>query len=147
MSEVGRLDRIWVKRTMRGLMDGVASAEIQTGTGIIGNADQGGRRPVTILSAERWRRAEADLGVDLDPGLRRANLLVSGIDLVGTRGRTIVVGAVRLRIGGETRPCRLMDGAHPGLQAALDADWGGGAYATVLAPGTIAVGDEVTLED
>ena len=147
MSPVGRLERIWVKRSMRGLMDAVDAAEMQTGTGIIGNADQGGRRQVTVLAAERWHRAEAELGIELDPALRRANLLVSGIDLVGSRGRTLAIGAVRLRIGGETRPCRLMDDAHPGLQDALDADWGGGAYATVLDPGTITVGADVTLED
>jgi MOSC domain-containing protein YiiM len=38
-----------------------------------------------------------------------------------------------------------MDDQHPGLKAALDADWGGGAYATVLTPGPITVGDPVTL--
>jgi len=147
VSEIGRLERIWVKRSMRGLMDEVDTAELQTGTGIIGNADQGGRRQVTILSAERWHRAEADLGVALDPSVRRANLLVSGIDLVGSRGRVLTVGGTRLTIWGETRPCRLMDLAHDGLQGALDADWGGGAYAQVLDGGTISVGAEVTLGD
>ncbi len=146
MSGVGRLERIWVKRSMRGLMDAVDTAELQSGTGIIGNADQGGRRQVTILSAERWRRAEADLGVELDPSLRRANLLVSGIDLVGSRGRVLAIGGARLEIWGETRPCRVMDFAHSGLQAALDADWGGGAYAEVLDSGTVTVGAEVVLE-
>jgi MOSC domain-containing protein YiiM len=126
-------------------MDGVSSAELVVGTGIVGNADRGGRRQVTVLSAERWHQAEAELGTDLDPELRRANLLVSGIDLVEARGKVLTVGDVRLAIGRECKPCRLMDDAHQGLQQALEADWGGGAYATVLDPGTIRIGDEVTL--
>jgi MOSC domain-containing protein YiiM len=142
---VGRLERIWVKRAMRGPMDAADSAELVADRGIVGNADQGGRRQVTVLSAERWRRAEAALGTELDPALRRANLLVSGVDLVGSRDQVLTVGGLRLRIGGETRPCSLMDDAHEGLQDALDADWGGGAYAVVLDAGTITVGDEVTL--
>ena len=120
------------------------SAEL-VAKGLVGNAEQGGRRPITVLSAERWHRAEADLGTELDPELRRANLLVSGVDLVGARGKVLQVGVARLKIGRECTPCRLMDDQHPGLKAALDADWGGGAYATVLTPGPIHVGDPVTL--
>jgi MOSC domain-containing protein YiiM len=126
-------------------MDGAESAELVVGTGIVGNADRGGRRQVTVISAERWRQAEAELGTDLDPELRRANLLVSGVDLVGARGKVLTIGEVRLSIGRECKPCRIMDDQHDGLQHALKADWGGGAYATVLEPGTIHVGDEVTL--
>jgi MOSC domain-containing protein YiiM len=126
-------------------MDRAESAELVVGEGIVGNADRGRRRQVTVLSAERWREAEAELGVDLDPELRRANLLVSGVDLDKARGKVLTVGQVRLEIGRECKPCRLMDDQHDGLQDALQAHWGGGAYATVLEPGTIHVGDEVTL--
>jgi MOSC domain-containing protein YiiM len=141
---VGRLDRIWVKWAHHGPMDTAESADL-TEAGLVGNADTARRRQVTVISAERWRQAEATLGVDLDPELRRANLLVSGVDLADTRGRVLTIGDVQLTIGRECKPCRLMDDQHPGLQDALQADWGGGAYATVLAPGTIHVGDEVTL--
>ena len=142
---MGRLERIWVKRATRGPMDNFASAELVVGTGIVGNADKGGRRQVTVMSAERWHEAEAELGSELDPALRRANLLVSGIDLVASRGKVLTVGGTRLEIGRECKPCRLMDDQHPGLMNALKADWGGGAYVTVLDAGTINVGDEVTL--
>ena len=71
---------------------------------------------------------------------------MSGVDLVESRGKVLAIGPVRLTIGRECKPCRLMEDAHPGLEGALRADWGGGAYATVLAPGTIHVGDEVTLD-
>jgi MOSC domain-containing protein YiiM len=140
---VGNLERIWVKRGMRGPMDPAESAELVADHGIRGNADTGGRRQVTIISAERWARAEADLETTLDPSLRRANLLVTGVDLIGSRDKILTIGACRLRIGGETRPCRFMNEQHPGLQDALDADWGGGAYGVVLEGGAITVGDAV----
>jgi MOSC domain-containing protein YiiM len=142
---MARLERIWVKRAHRGPMDAVEAATLVTGKGIDGNADQGGRRQVTVISAERWAQAEGDLAAEVDPSRRRANLLVSGLDLVESRDRLLTIGAVRLRLGGETRPCALMDDQHPGLQDALDLEWGGGAYGEVLDDGEIRVGDEVTL--
>ena len=39
-------------------------------------------------------------------------MLVSGVDLVESRGRTLQVGEVAIRINGETRPCRLMEESH-----------------------------------
>jgi MOSC domain-containing protein YiiM len=40
-----------------------------------------------------------------------------------------------------------MDEAVPGLQNALDAHWGGGAFAEILRGGEITAGDDVTWED
>jgi MOSC domain-containing protein YiiM len=140
-----RLRGIWIKRAHRGAMDAVERATLVEGRGVLGSADQGGRRQVTILAAERWAEAAAAVGRPLDPGVRRANLLGEGLDLEGTRGRTLVVGACRLLIGGETRPCERMEEAHPGLERALDGRWAGGVHAQVLQGGAIAVGDEVHL--
>jgi MOSC domain-containing protein YiiM len=141
-----RLERIWLKRAKRGPMDEHEAATLVADHGLFGNADQGGQRQVTIVSAERWATAVATLGVPVPPVARRANLLVTGIDLEDTRGRVLRVGACRLRINGETRPCHRMDEASDGLRAALEPHWGGGAYAAVLDDGTIAVGDTVQWE-
>lgn len=127
-------------------MDPVTEATLVDGRGLDGNANQGGRRQVTIISLERWRQIATALGASLDPSVRRANLLVSGIDLENTRGAVLRVGGCRLRINGETRPCERMEQAHPGLRAAMEPNWGGGAYAEVLDAGFITVGDAVALD-
>ena len=127
-------------------MDGHQQAVLETNSGLVGNADRGGRRQVTLLSQEKWEALMQDVGASLEPAARRANLILSGIDLENSRGRTLVVGACRLRIGGETRPCELMDEAAQGLQKAMREHWGGGAFAEVVEGGAIAVGDVVTWE-
>jgi MOSC domain-containing protein YiiM len=143
---VGRLEAIWVKRARRGPMDPVQRATLSAGRGILGNANVGGRRQVTIIEREVWERLMIELGAALDPATRRANLMVSGLPLVHSRGRTLRVGACRIRLLGETRPCERMEEALPGLRSAMQPDWGGGAFAEVLDDGEIAVGDLVEWE-
>lgn len=139
----GRLERIWIKRAKRGPMDPVERARAEAGLGLEGNANRGGRRQVTLIGMEAWAEASAAVEGTPDPVLRRANLLLSGIDLAESRGKRLRVGEVEIQIYGETRPCRLMEESHPGLQAALDPDWRAGAYGEVVRGGEIAVGDEV----
>ena len=122
-------------------MDEVAAANVETGRGIVGNLHYGGRRQVTIVDADEWERRVSSLGATLDPSARRANLLIRGLDLAGSRGRTLAVGGCRIRIGGETKPCERMDEALPGLREALYQGWGGGAWGGILEGGRIAVGD------
>jgi len=135
----GLLEAIWIKRAQRGPMDSAMHAVLQAGRGIVGNADQGGRQ-VTILEQAAWQGAVDQLGVAVDPAARRANLLVSGLSLAGTRGRTLRIGSCELRIRGEVRPCERMDEAQPGLRAALEPGWRGGVFAEILNDGEIAVG-------
>lgn len=144
---MGRLERIWIKRAKLGPMDARHRAELVAERGLRNNADQGGRRQVTILSSERWAELMQQLGADLDPAARRANLLVSGIDLEDSRGRVLQIGTALIRILGETRPCERMDEALSGLQAAMRARWGGGAYGEVSNGGNIEVGETVSWAD
>lgn len=143
----GRLEAIWLKRMKLGPMDRRDRATLRAGRGLVDNANQGGKRQVTLLDMGRWARLEADLGTRLDPSTRRANLLVSGVSLSGSRGKLLRVGSCRLRILGETRPCERMDDAFFGLRSAMQPDWGGGAYAEVLEDGAIEVGDAVSWVD
>lgn len=126
-------------------MDPVEQAMLVVDEGLVGNANRGGRRQVTVLDAEAWERVAAELDVDVDPAARRANLLVRGVDLAATRGRYLRIGRGLIEIGGETRPCNRMDEACPGLQDALHPEWRGGVYGIVTVGGEIEVGDEVEL--
>jgi MOSC domain-containing protein YiiM len=123
-------------------MDEVPHARFIARRGIEGNADIGGRRQITVISRERWRELTEALGA-VDPVLRRANVMVSGIELEASRGRLLQIGASRVRVNGETRPCRALDFALPGLQRALDPHWGGGVYAEVVDGADVHVGDLV----
>jgi len=142
-----RLEAIWIKRAKNGPMDHRDRATTVAERGLVDNANQGGHRQVTLIEAEKWEQVSVELGVEVDPRARRANLLVSGIDLAGSRNRVLRIGECRIRLLGETRPCRLMEETVPGLQRALDPDWRGGAYGRVLTDGELAVGDNVVWDE
>ncbi len=143
----GHLRAIYLKRFKGGPMDSPDAALLIAGKGLACNANQGGRRQVILLAEEAWADATAELGMDLDPSTRRANLLVSGIRLENTRGRILRLGPSRLRIWFECAPCYQMDEAWPGLQDALRPCWRGGACAEVIEGGEIRVGDAVEWDE
>lgn len=144
MNPTGKLEAIWLKRMKMGPMDAVEQGILKANKGLVGNANQGGKRQVTIIEKEVWENLMAVLGADLDPSARRANLMVSGLNLTDSRHKVLQIGNCRIRIYGETKPCELMDKAFPGLQVAMRDKWGGGAFGEVLDDGLITIGDTVS---
>ncbi len=67
MTMTGQLQAIWVKRMKRGPMDAVDSVQLLTGRGIVGNANQGGRRQVTIIEQEVWKPIDGRAGCVSSP--------------------------------------------------------------------------------
>ncbi len=141
-----RLEAIWLKSARKGPMEPVPEATLVAGKGLEGNVDRGGYRQVTLLDADAWETATREVGVDLAPDARRANLLVRGVDFSETANRVLRIAGCRIRIRGETLPCERMEDAAPGLKAALAPDWRGGAYGMVLEGGPLALGDSVAWE-
>ena len=127
-------------------MDEWETAVLVPEQGLEANANQGGKRQVTLLDVDSWEELVSEIATALDPSVRRANLLVSGVSLLESRGRILTVGESRLRINGETRPCERMEEACTGLQEVMRPKWRGGAYAEVLEGGRIRVGDAVRWE-
>ena len=90
-------------------MDPRSRVELRAGAGLVDDAKRSRTRQVTIVSRERWKAVAEALGQHVDPVLRRANLLISGVDLENSRGNILRVGSGRLRVNGETGPCERMD--------------------------------------
>ena len=143
----GRIERLWVKRAHRGAMDARESITLIANRGVEGSADRGGRRQVTILEREVWDALARELGSDAGPETRRANVLVSGIDLRASRGRVLRLGGTRVRIAGEVKPCERMEEAVTGLRALMYPEWRGGAFGQILDGGTVSVGDVAEWEE
>ena len=123
----------------------VEAATVAAAGGLEGDRQRSGRRAITLLSREVWDETTVELGVDLPPQTRRANLLVSGLDLRLLIGKRASLGEVEIQIRGETTPCVNMDRAHAGLMQALERDQRGGVFATVFRGGSIRVGDQITV--
>ncbi len=144
---MGRLVGIAWRASSGAPMVEVESARITVQAGVEDDLrGKVGKRQVTVLSAEAWRRACQEIGRDLPWTTRRANLLVSGLDLRDSRDGHLRIGGLILKITGECDPCRRMREAHPGLEEALGPEWRGGVTARVRASGVARVGDDVTLE-
>ena len=143
----GRIEAIWLKRAHRGVMDAVPAAQLVPGRGLVGSADQLGKRQITLIEREAWDVMMQELKASVPPGARRANVMVSGVRLAHSRGRVLRLGDCRIRIAGETLPCERMEEACAGLQAAMKPEWRGGAFGEILTEGTIAVGSGAIWEE
>lgn len=105
------------------------------------------RRQISLIQAECWQAALEELGAEIPWQERRANILVSGINLPREVGRIIGIGpTLRIEVTRECNPCARMEEVLTGLMAALAPDWRGGVLGRVIADGRIAVGDEVRIE-
>ena len=123
-------------------------AQVTVANGILGDfrGSQSGRQ-LTILSESAWQNACTEIDADLAWTIRRANLLVEGIEFdASCVGRTLRIGEVELLVTEETNPCSRMDEQHPGLTAALKPRWRGGICCDVIKPGDIGIGDQVVFD-
>ncbi|MCW1383366.1 MOSC domain-containing protein [Novosphingobium sp. KCTC 2891] len=137
----------------RGPIETVSRVRVTEGEGVHGDLrgalrpGKTGKRQITLMEAESWTAAMAELGLDLPWRVRRANLLVEGLRLPREPGAIIRIGdTLRIRVTCECDPCNRMDEIAPGLKVALLPDWRGGVCGKVISDGDIAIGDEVRIE-
>ncbi|MDD9741761.1 MOSC domain-containing protein [Marinovum sp. SP66] len=136
----GRVEWIGVRPERRGAMRALETVEV-TEAGLAGDHGRAGKRAVTLVQAEHLAVIGAFLGRDAAPAeaLRR-NLVVSGINLAGLRGRAVALGGALLEFTGPCAPCSRMEAAFgPGGYAAVRGH--GGMTARVLQPGPVSLGD------
>lgn len=115
--------------------------------GLEGDHGRAGRRAVTLLQAEHLAAIGAFLGRDaVTPDLLRRNIVVSGLNLAGLKGRDVRLGGAVLRVTGICAPCSRMEEAFgPGGYSAVRGH--GGWCAEVVTPGPVATGDPVVPGD
>ncbi|WP_299796607.1 MOSC domain-containing protein [uncultured Shewanella sp.] len=143
-----RLVAIGFKPVKQGPMTLVESADVTLAHGVEQDIfGRPGKRQVTVLSREQWHLVCTELGASLPWTTRRANLLIEGHSFsAADLGKLLHIGKLTLQITGETDPCKKMQIACPGLEAALTPDWRGGVTCRVLNDAKIYEGDAVSLE-
>lgn len=130
-----------------GPMVEVKTATLIAGKGMVGNANQGGKRQVTFIEKEVWQSLMDELGENHPPSDRRANVMLSNCPLMETTGQILKIGPCLFEITGETEPCEVMNSVSHGLFPLMGHNWGGGAISKVIKGGEIKVGDLVSWID
>lgn len=102
-------------------------------------------RQVTVMSNESWKETCKELGAELHWTIRRANILIEGVDLKNSKGMLLSIGNFFLEITGELKPCERMDEQYEGLTNALIPYWRGGVTCKVLSEGIVNEGDVVKI--
>ena len=138
----------------RGPIEVLESVHVSVEAGLAGDfrgavkPGRSAKRQVSLIERADWDAAMAELGVDHHWSVRRANLLVEGLDLPQRPGALVRIGeSVVLEIMMECDPCSRMEEIEPGLKAALTPDWRGGALARVIEGGDIRLGDSIRVEE
>ena len=142
----GKVEWIGLRPAKRAPLQSVEKVEVAVNNGLVGDhyGGKSGKRDVTLIQAEHLQAVAQFLQKDqVDPGLIRRNIVVSGINLLALNERQIRIGKeVVLQITGHCHPCsRMEENLGAGGYNAMRGH--GGMTAKVLSGGLIRVGDEL----
>ena len=152
----GKLDAIWVRSKRRGAMHALSEAQAEIGRGLLGDHRSTSlrleparrTREITLIQAEHIPLVAQWVGkAQLDAGLLRRNLVISGLNLLSMRSpfadaRLVwqLGDEVLLKITGPCDPCSRMEALLG--QGGYNAMRGhGGLTAMLLRGGRLKVGD------
>ncbi|MBM2575917.1 MOSC domain-containing protein [Jannaschia sp. Os4] len=139
----GTVAWIGLRPARRAPMVPVERAEVDA-AGLVGDRHPSpGKRAVTLIQAEHLAVIAALARREVvEPERLRRNVLVEGINLAALKGRDLRLGTATVRIVGPCAPCsRMEETLGPGGYSAVRHH--GGWCAEVVAPGAVALGDEV----
>lgn len=136
-----RVMRLWIRPEEGGAMREVQALSLLEGKGVSGDHTLGRMRHVTLLFERDWQAAAAEVGARVDPEGRRANVLLSGGGALVLIGARVRLGTAEIQVMGETRPCPVMDRAHPGMMTALKPEGRAGVWGRVVRSGEVRLGD------
>ncbi len=141
----GQLEWIGVRTVRKGEVEPLTAVNAVAGQGLEGDhrmtKTPGSARQVTLISSEFIGQIAHFLGrKDIDPGLLRRNLVISGMNLNALRRQRFQIGEAVFEATALCHPCSRMESAlGKGGVAAMIGH--GGLCARILGSGTIAVGD------
>ena len=141
----GRVEWLGIRPQRREPVEPTESIDVSPDKGIYGDhySGQSGNRHVTLIQAEHLPVVAALTGRDeLEPGILRRNVVVSGLNLLALKDQSVQIGEAILQITGQCHPCSKMETAlGPGGYNAMRGH--GGMTAKVIQEGKISLGDEV----
>jgi MOSC domain-containing protein YiiM len=143
LPQVGVVRWIGVRPARQAAPHACETVAAVAGQGLAGDRyTSGGKRAVTLIQAEHLDTLGELLGTRPDPATLRRNIVVSGINLLALRKRRFRIGSALLEGTGTCDPCsRMEDALGPGGWNAMRGH--GGITATIVASGTIRLGDPV----
>lgn len=147
LPQEGKVEWIGLRPEKRVTLTPVSSVEVTVEDGLIGDHYHGKskKRQVTLIQAEHLSAVAGMLHrAQIDPGLTRRNIVVSGINLLALKDRQFQIGGVILAFTGLCHPCSRMEkNLGPGGYNAMRGH--GGITASVVQGGTIKAGDSCRL--
>src|ERR687895_2107384 len=135
------MERVEEVRTIEGC--GIEGDRYCAGTGFW--TPYGDVCEVTLISSEDLDHIESELGISVENGEHRRNIVTRGIDLSDLRRKRFRIGETVLEYDRPRPPCRhVQDLSEPGMTRALEGR--GGVCARVVQAGSIRVRDAIETE-
>ena len=147
LPQIGKVNYISIRPVKRAHPQSQESVNVSVEGGLDGDHYSGSskKRQVTLIQQEHLDGVANILGKEnIDPGLTRRNIVVSGINLLAFKDRQFQIGDVVLEMTGLCHPCsRMEENLGPGGYNAMRGH--GGITTKVIKGGTVEIGSKVKL--
>lgn len=144
--QTGKVEWISVRPERRAAVEPRTEVVVTEEDGLVGDhySATSKNRQVTLIQQEHLDAVANILQKEIDPGLTRRNIVVSGINLLAFKDRQFQIGEVVLEMTGLCHPCsRMEENFGPGGYNAMRGH--GGITTRVVKGGHIKQGDAVKL--